>query len=125
MKMSAFGLAFSARIRVWSSPAAASGSRSTSTPVTAALNAFTNSLFVDSLSAEYTEMRPDGLAVALAAALPATVAVGEAAGGAPPHAAATAETPTPARNVRLLSFGVIPTPSFPDQASIPGSEVSL
>ena len=68
MKMSAFGLAFSARMRVWSSPAAASGSRSTSTPVTAALNAFTNSLFVDSFSAEYTEMRPDGLAVALAAA---------------------------------------------------------
>src|SRR5688572_25203096 len=112
MKMSAFGLAFSARIRVCSSPAAASGSRSTSTPVTAALNAFTNSLFVDSLSAEYTEMRPDGFGDADAATVPATVGVGDAAVGAPPHAAAAAVIPTPARNVRLSSFGVIPTPSF-------------
>jgi hypothetical protein len=52
MKMSALGLAFSARMRVWSSPAAASGSRSTSMPGTAVLNAATNWLFVDSLSAE-------------------------------------------------------------------------
>src|SRR5688572_8696851 len=113
MKTSAFGLAFSARMRVCSSPAAASGSRSTSTPVTAALNAFTNSLFVDSLSAEYTEIRPLGFGVVLAAALPATVGVGDAAVGAPPHAAAAAVTPTPARNVRLLTFGVMSTPSIP------------
>src|SRR5688572_21548867 len=118
MKMSAFGLAFSARMRVWSSPAAASGSRSTSTPVTAALKAFTNSLLVDSLSAEYTEMRPVGLADAAAVAPPATVGAGEAAGGAPPHAAAAAEIPTPARKLRLLSFGVIATPSFPDRKSV-------
>jgi hypothetical protein len=68
-------------------------------------------LFVDSFNAEYTEMVPVGLA-AVAVAPPAIVGVGDAAVGAPPHAAAAAVTPTPARNVRLLSLGVIPTPSF-------------
>jgi hypothetical protein len=55
-------------------------------------------------------MRPDGLA--LAVAVPAA-AVPVAAGGvvAPPHAAAAAVTPTPPRNVRLFSLGVMPTPS--------------
>ena len=42
MKMSAFGLAFSAVIRVCSSPAAASGSRSMLTPGYAVLNAAKN-----------------------------------------------------------------------------------
>ncbi|OLC12478.1 MAG: hypothetical protein AUH44_00455 [Chloroflexi bacterium 13_1_40CM_68_15] len=50
-KMSACGLFFSAVIFVWRSPAAASGSALTSTPV-ALVNAAKSWLFVDSLSAE-------------------------------------------------------------------------
>src|SRR5437763_16810934 len=75
MKMSALGEAFSVVMRVCSSPAAASGKISTSTPGLAFLNASTNALFVDSFSAEYTLRRP----VALAAAAGAVVA--PAAGG--------------------------------------------
>ena len=52
MKTSAFGESFSVRMRVCSSPAAASGSSSTSTPGVTALNASTKALFVDSFSAE-------------------------------------------------------------------------
>ena len=43
--------AFSVRMRVWSSPAAASGSTSVLTPLLA-VNASVNALLVDSLSAE-------------------------------------------------------------------------
>jgi len=49
--MSAWGLFFSAVIFVWRSPAAASGSTETFTPV-ALVNAPKSWLFVDSLSAE-------------------------------------------------------------------------
>ena len=50
-KMSAWGLFFSAVMRVWRSPAAASGRTSTCTPV-AVVKALNSSLFVDSFSAE-------------------------------------------------------------------------
>jgi hypothetical protein len=52
MKTSAFGESFSARMRVWSSPAAASGSTAVSMPGIAALNASVKALLVDSFSAE-------------------------------------------------------------------------
>src|SRR5882724_2023330 len=59
MKMSALGEAFSVRIRVCSSPAAASGNSSTSMPGTAFLKASMKALLVDSLRAEYTEILPE------------------------------------------------------------------
>src|SRR5437762_106783 len=68
MKMSAFGDAFSAVMRVCRSPAAASGSRSIVVPGYAALNASPNWLFVVSFSAEYTVMLPVGLTAAAAGA---------------------------------------------------------
>src|SRR5438270_240681 len=67
MKMSAFGLAFSAVMRVWRSPAAASGSRSMFDPGYAALNAAPNWLFVVSFSAEYTTIVPAGALLSLGA----------------------------------------------------------
>jgi hypothetical protein len=115
MKMSAFGLAFSAVIRVCSSPAAARGSRSMLTPGYAVLNAAKNWSFVDWFNAEYTEIVPvTGAAVGAAVAVAtAVVAVGEGV-AAPPQAAATVTTPSPLRNVRRSSTGVIlPLPSGP------------
>src|SRR5439155_26838942 len=64
-----------------------------------------NSLFVDSLSAEYTEIVPVTGAAVVAAADDAGAAV--AAGVAPPHAATAAVAPASLRNVRrsyLLSI---------------------
>src|SRR5215475_8390977 len=59
MKISALGEAFSVRIRVCNSPAAANGSSSTSIPETAFLKASIKALLVDSLRAEYTEILPE------------------------------------------------------------------
>src|SRR5439155_27020782 len=105
MKMSAFGDAFSAVIRVWRSPAAASGGRSTVVPGYAVLNASVNALFVVSLSAVYTTMLPVGFtaaAVVAAACVPAGADV-VAVPAPPPHAAsAAADAPRPMtlRNAR-------------------------
>src|SRR4051812_35612100 len=102
MKMSAFGLAFSVRMRVWSSPAAASGRTFTVTFGYAFLNASKNWLLVVSFSAEYTEIVPvTGAAVGavLALAVPAALGLGLAV-AAPPHAATAAVTPASFRNVR-------------------------
>ena len=100
MKMSAFGDAFSAVIRVCRSPAAASGSRSIVVPGYAALNASPNWSFVVSLSAEYTVMLPVGFAAVVFTAADDATAVPPAP---PPHAAsAAADAPSPMtlRNLR-------------------------
>src|SRR5436305_743247 len=80
MKMSDFGLAFSVVMRVWSSPAAASGRTFTVTPGYTFLNAAQKSLFVDSLSAEYTFSAPV-TALAVAAAEAAAEAAADGAAG--------------------------------------------
>src|SRR5579859_738644 len=105
MKMSAFGDAFSARIRVCRSPAAASGNRSMFDPGYAALNAALNWLFVVSFSAEYTVMLPVGFAAAAVVAAACVPAGADVAAPVPPppHAAsAAAEAPSPMtfRNAR-------------------------
>src|SRR5512142_1380890 len=102
LKMSALGLAFSVSMRVWSSPAAASGRTFTLTLGYATLNALKNSLFVDSLSAEYTESVPvTGAFVAAAAEVAAAAldAAGDAVAAPPPHAAIAAVAPAILRNV--------------------------
>src|SRR5438105_13382935 len=78
MKMSDFGLAFSASMRVWSSPAAASGRTLILTFGYATLNALKKSLFVVSFSAEYTESVPvtGGFEAAAVAAAALAVAAG-------------------------------------------------
>src|SRR5438270_5321837 len=95
MKMSAFGLAFSAVMRVWRSPAAASGSRSMLEPGYAALKAALNWLFVVSFSAEYTVIVPVGFAAAAAVVAAAPVADGATAVEPPPPHAASAAAPAP------------------------------